>query len=53
MKPKDNSVSRLHGIIDRLQQQVKERDDTIKKLRKELEILGYKKANQEWVELDG
>ena len=50
MQTKEQKVSRLHRAIDQLQQQVKEKDDTIKKLRKELETLGYKKANQEWVE---
>jgi len=50
MQTKEQMVSRLHRDINQLQQQVKEKDDTIKKLRKELENLGYKKANQEWVE---
>ena len=50
MQTKEQMVSRLHRAIDQLQQQAKEKDDTIRKLRKELETLGYKKANQEWVE---
>ena len=50
MQTKEQMVSRLHRAIDQLQQQVKEKDDTIQKLSTELETLGYKKANQEWVE---
>ena len=52
MQTKEQMVSRLHRAIDQLQQQVKEKDDTIIKLRDELSIAQQNKANKEWVELD-
>jgi|TARA_Y100001951_G_C11252617_1_gene247390 regulator of replication initiation timing len=36
-----------------LKKQLEEKENTIKKLRIELENLNYKKANQEWVEKNG
>ena len=38
--------------INILKQHLKERDDTIIKLRDELSIAQQNKANKEWVELD-
>ena len=42
----------LHKHIEVLQQQIEEVKETNKKLREKLSELGYKKANQEWVEND-
>ena len=36
--------------VKALKEQLEEKENTIKKLRIELENLNYKKANQEWVE---
>ena len=44
-------ITKLHKNIEHLNQQVEEKDQIIKELRKKLEELGYKKAVQEWVEL--
>ena len=41
----------LHKNIEKLKKQLEEKDEVIKELRKKLENLNYKKANQEWVEL--
>mgnify|MGYP003152694884 CR=1 FL=1 len=40
----------LHKNIEVLKQQLKEKEETIKKLRKELSKLNYRQANQSWVE---
>ena len=40
----------LHKNIETLKQQLEEKEETIKKLRKELSKLNYKRANQSWVE---
>ena len=40
----------LHKNIEILKQQLKEKEETIKKLRKELSKLNYKRANQSWAE---
>jgi|TARA_R110002020_G_scaffold5078_6_gene21549 prefoldin subunit 5 len=42
----------LHKNIEVLKEQLNEKDETILKLRKQLETLGYKQANQSWVEND-
>ena len=42
----------LHKHIRILQQQIEELKETNRKLREKLSELGYKKANQEWVEND-
>jgi|TARA_R100001530_G_scaffold39150_1_gene30247 prefoldin subunit 5 len=42
----------LHKNIETLKNQLKEKDETILKLRKELETLGFKKVEQSWVEND-
>ena len=44
-------ATKLHKNIEYLNQQVEEKDQVIKELRKQLEDLGYKKPVQEWVEL--
>ena len=44
-------ITKLHKNIEHLNQQVEEKDQIIRELRKKLEDLGYKKAVQEWVEL--
>lgn len=44
-------ITKLHKNIEHLNQQVEEKDQVIRELRKKLEDLGYKKAVQEWVEL--
>tara|TARA_R110000824_G_C14903157_1_gene645683 strand:+ start:40 stop:195 length:156 start_codon:yes stop_codon:yes gene_type:complete len=51
MQTKENMITKLHKNIEHLNQQVEEKDQIIKELRKQLEDLGYKKAVQEWVEL--
>jgi hypothetical protein len=38
--------------INILKQHLKERDDTIVKLRNELSVAQQRKANKKWVELD-
>ncbi len=45
-------INKLHKQNKLLNEQLEERDKIILKLRKELETLGYKKANQQWVELN-
>ena len=42
----------LHKHIEVLQKQLEEVKETNKKLSEKLSELGYKKANQEWVEND-
>ena len=51
MQTRENMATKLHKNIEYLNQQVEEKDQIIKELRKKLEDLGYKKAVQEWVEL--
>ena len=51
MQTRKNMITKLHKNIEHLNQQVEEKDQVIKELRKQLEDLGYKKAVQEWVEL--
>ena len=40
----------LHKNIETLKQQLEEKEETIKKLYKELSKLNYKRSNQSWVE---
>ena len=40
----------LHKNIKILKQQLEKKEETIKKLRKELSKLNYKRANQSWAE---
>ena len=51
MQTRENMIGKLHKNIEHLNQQVEEKDQIIRELRKKLEDLGYKKAVQEWVEL--
>ena len=51
MQTRENMITKLHKNIEHLNQQIEEKDQIIKELRKKLEDLGYKKAVQEWVEL--
>ena len=51
MQTRENMIGKLHKNIEHLNQQVEEKDQVIRELRKKLEDLGYKKAVQEWVEL--
>ena len=46
------NINLLHKHIRILQQQLEEVKETNRKLREKLSALGYKKANQEWVEND-
>jgi hypothetical protein len=45
-------INKLHKQNKLLNKQLEERDKIILILRKELENLGYKKASQQWVELN-
>ena len=40
----------LHKNIEVLKQQLEEKEETIKELRKELSKLNYKRSNQSWAE---
>ena len=51
MQTRENMISKLHKNIEHLNQQVEEKAQVLKELRKQLEDIGYKKAVQEWVEL--
>ena len=42
----------LHKQIKTLKNIIEDREETIKRLRKDLSELQYKKANQTWVEND-
>ena len=48
-----NYINTLLKHITLLKNQLKDREDTIKKLREELSILKQTEANKKWVELNG
>ena len=48
----NNYINTLLKHIKLLKEQLKDRDNTIKKLREELSILKQTEANRKWIELD-
>jgi hypothetical protein len=47
-----NYINTLLKHIKLLKEQLKDRDNTINKLRKELSIVKQTEANKKWIELD-
>ena len=48
----NNYINTLLKHIKLLKEQLKDRDNTINKLRKELSIVKQTEANQKWIEID-
>ena len=48
----NNYINTLLKHITLLKEQLKDKDNTINKLRKELSIVKQTEANQKWIELD-
>ena len=47
-----NYINTLLKHIKLLKEQLKDRDNTINKLREELSIVKHTEANKKWIELD-
>ena len=46
------TIDKLHKHVEILNNQLEEKEKTIKDLRQEIEKFNYNKANQSWVEND-